>query len=340
MNPGLIVRLRPAGPWRIGPASGARNGIDPIFHSDSLYSALTHAMAQLGSLEEWIAATAAPEEGEPAVRFSSCFPYQRDVLFAPPPRTLWPPAHAPGKVRWQGARFVPLAFVAQLCAEQSIDEERWTVDGATGCVLPSDRAQQGPFRNALRRAAAVDRIHGATAIPHTTACLEFTPDAGLWCAVSFASDTAKERWDEPVRAAFRLLADSGLGGERSRGWGRADAPEFAEGSLPGLVFAPAEGQPPVEQWWLLSLFAPGNRETIDWNRGNYAIIVRGGRIESAAGWGALKLASRMVAEGSVLLSAQAPTGSAANVAPDGFPHPVYRYGFPVAIPLPARGGGA
>ena len=58
MNPGLVVKLRPAGPWRIGPDSGARNRVDVIYHSDSLYSAVTSAMARLGSLEEWLDATA------------------------------------------------------------------------------------------------------------------------------------------------------------------------------------------------------------------------------------------------------------------------------------------
>src|SRR6266536_3155560 len=64
MNPGFIVRLRPAGPWRIGPASGARNIVDHIYHSDSLYSAITSAIAQIDSLEEWIAATAGPGPGK------------------------------------------------------------------------------------------------------------------------------------------------------------------------------------------------------------------------------------------------------------------------------------
>ena len=48
MNPGLVVKLRPAGPWRIGPDSGARNRVDVIYHSDSLYSAVTSAMSRLG----------------------------------------------------------------------------------------------------------------------------------------------------------------------------------------------------------------------------------------------------------------------------------------------------
>jgi hypothetical protein len=42
----------------------------------------------------------------------------------------------------------------------------------------------------------------------------------------------------------------------------------------------------------------------------------------------------MVAEGSVLHAASEPRGSAADVAPDGFPHPVFRAGFAVSVRLP------
>jgi len=42
----------------------------------------------------------------------------------------------------------------------------------------------------------------------------------------------------------------------------------------------------------------------------------------------------MVAEGSVLHAASEPRGSASDVAPDGFAHPVFRAGFAVSIPLP------
>ncbi len=42
----------------------------------------------------------------------------------------------------------------------------------------------------------------------------------------------------------------------------------------------------------------------------------------------------MVAEGSVLYADGVPLGSAADVAPDGFAHPVFRAGFALAIPLP------
>ena len=40
----IEVRLRPTGPWRVGHRGGDRERVDVIYHSDALFSALTHAM--------------------------------------------------------------------------------------------------------------------------------------------------------------------------------------------------------------------------------------------------------------------------------------------------------
>jgi CRISPR type III-A-associated RAMP protein Csm4 len=340
MNPGLVVKLRPTGPWRIGPDSGARNQVDVIFHSDSLFAALTSAMARLGTLEEWLDATA--RNGSSAVCFSSCFPFIEEIGFVVPPRTLWPPsspALMAARVRWKSARFVPLGIVPALLAGQSLAEDDWAVDGASSCLVPAGR--NGPFRAGLRFGAAVDRLTGA-AERHSTACLEFRPGAGLWTLVSFADEPARDRWLAPVKAAFRVLADTGFGGERSRGWGRSEMPEFTEGTLPDMILAgtPAseessapEPRPPAPGW-LLSLFTPAAEDTVDWSRGSYAVVARGGRIESPARSGELKKNLEMITEGSVLYAGSALRGAAPNVAPDGFEHPVFRAGFALSIPLP------
>lgn len=356
MSPALIVRFHPLGPWRIGPDSGARDGVEMVFHSDSLFSAVTHAMLRLGSLEDWLAATAGAE-GEPAVRLSSLFPALGDTLFVPPPRSLWPPPASP-KVRWRNARFVPLPVVRDLVADRLPKDNRWFVDGFSGCLLPgSDQSLSGPFRPALRSNAAVDRLRGDAVEVHRTACLEFASGGGFWGVVGFASEEARERWGGPLETAFRLLADTGLGGERSAGWGRSAQPDFQYGQLPDLIVPPrepvaepvaapaedAEGaplppKPPVENgWWLLSLFSPAETEPIEWSRGAYSLIVRAGRVESPASSGALKKSLRMVEEGGVVASPEPPRGTAPNVAPDGFAHPVYRFGYALAIPVPLRG---
>lgn len=361
MSPALVVKLRPTGPWRVGPDSGARNRVDFVYHSDSLFAAVTAAMARLGRMEAWLAATAAAPEG-PAVSFSSCFPFLDETLLVTPPSTLWPPpmgAQA-ARVRWKGARFVPLGVVSALLAGEPLHEDRWCVDGMSECLLPAGRP--GPFRISMRSNAAVDRFTGATD-RHSTACLEFRPGAGLWTVVSFAEEAAASAWSEDLRAAFRLLADSGFGGERSRGWGRSEAPEFTEGALPEIILPPAAAQqptPPAEaehtvngeasdapsgvfqpaspdpgtSHWLLSLFSPGPTDQVEWTRGNYSVVTRGGRIESPVRSGELKKEVNMVVEGSVLVAGETLRGAAPDVAPDGFPHPVYRAGFALSIPLP------
>lgn len=332
MQPALVVRFRPAGPWRIGPDTGARDAVETLYHSDSLFSALTHAMARLDLLAEWLAATIGTEK--PAVLISSCFPYLDEIHLVVPPASLWPPPPS-ARLRWESARFVPLALVNNLLAERSPEEDAWRLDGPSQCLLPADMkfSAPGPFRIARRRRLAVDRLSGH-AEPYETACLEFAEGGGLWCMAVFRDEEASSRWTQPVRGAFQLLADSGMGGERSHGWGHSRAPEFIEIEWPDTLLTAPVIEPADDgagAYWLLSLFVPASADEVDWPRSRFTLLERAGRVESPEGWGLRKKSLRMVAEGSVLYAARALQGAAKNVAPDGFPHPVYRYGVPLAL---------
>ncbi|HVO96704.1 MAG TPA: type III-A CRISPR-associated RAMP protein Csm4 [Bryobacteraceae bacterium] len=320
--PALLIKLRPTGPWRIGPDSGDRDRVDRVYHSDSLYSAVCGAMSQLGDLDGWLEATA--RAAEPAVRFSSCFPFYGETLYVVPPRNVWPPP-ASAKTRFKGARFVPLRVVETLISGRAMTEDNWAIDVPSECLIAG--GAQGPFRVNVRSNAAVDR-GGDGVAPHSSACLEFTPGAGLWFIASFADDAARERWKPPLEGALRLLADSGFGGGRSKGWGRSQIPEVTDGELPQLLLNPGEE---AGAYWLLSVFHPAATDSIDWQHGNYSLTTRGGRIESTGG---AKMPTRMLTEGSVVVSASAPVGATSDVAPENFAHPVYRSGFALAIPVP------
>ncbi len=325
-NLNFAVRFRPVGPWRFGPDSGARDRVDLIYHSDALFSAVCSAMAQLGLAEEWFEATVT-SAGAPAVRFSSFFPFIGDTLLVVPPRSLWPPPEST-KVRYKGAHFVPLQVIESLLLDKAMDEDRWAVDGESECLVVSNQGR-GPFKVALRSSAGVDRLQNAAVEIHSTACLEFTRAGGLWTVVQFADEAARSRWQGPVQSALLLLADSGLGGERSRGWGRSEAPEWQR-------WTPPQTSATEQAHWLLSLYTPAENDAVDWKRGNYATVLRTGRIESSARWGEAKQPTTMIAEGSVLLASNELRGAASNVAPEGFPHPVYRAGFAVTVPIPWR----
>ncbi len=108
----------------------------------------------------------------------------------------------------------------------------------------------------------------------------------MWALGLWADESAKAQWDGSARAALRLLADSGLGGRRSLGWGRSLEPEFRDGALPDLIFdsmpgvqAGSDAEPPAAAetaYWMLSLFNPGEADTVDWGRGSYSLLTRGG----------------------------------------------------------------
>ncbi len=341
---GIFLKLQPTTPWRLGPGNGRRDASGLLLHSDTVYSAVAGAMLRFGMLDEFLSATAAA--GTPAVRFTSGFPFRGDVLLIAPPRHLWP-APSSGRLRTKGARFVPAPLAAALIHGEPWNEDRWAIDPSSLSLLPrSLESRTGAARESLRPAAAVDRLEPGTIAPHRSACVEFAEGAGFWLFAAFESDAARERWRRPVETAFRWLADSGIGGERSRGWGRFRIVESREASLADLLPAPAPAPlpdpeaplppPPETAHWLLSLFTPGPGDRVDWRRGSYSIVERGGWVDSPAASGLAKKPLRMVEEGSVLFG-DAPRGSAPDVAPDGAPHPVYRNGYGVSLEIPWRG---
>ena len=69
----IEIRLRPTGPWRAGHRTGDRERVDAVYHSDALYSAVTHAMSSLGWLEEWLDATARAAEALRRCASVRCF---------------------------------------------------------------------------------------------------------------------------------------------------------------------------------------------------------------------------------------------------------------------------
>jgi CRISPR type III-A-associated RAMP protein Csm4 len=355
MQPAVLIRLRPAGPWRFGPGDGGHDRLDGLYRSDRLYSAVTLAMRQLGWLEAWLEATARRESS--AVAFSSLFPFQGDTLFAPPPATLWPPpatlvnASSPvflSKIRWSAARFVPLGVIESMLRGQSILADQWLPDAESGCLLRRDRPSSSPFRAVTISRAAVDRVTSAAVHPHSCAAVEFEAGSGLWILARYADAAAHAEWNDRLIGAFRLLADSGLGGHRSSGWGRASEPEFQQGAWPALLFPKlARARNGNQQdnadgasFWLLSLYSPAASDAVDWSQGDYRATLRGGHIENGAALPVQKKNVRMVMEGSVIVARTEPLGAAVDVAPEGFGHPVYRCGTALAFRLPEAGPAA
>lgn len=320
MPSAFLVRLRLTGPVRFGPVSGARHETERIGHSDTLYRALSSALRQLGEFDPWEEATAA--SSAPPVTVSSLFPFAGRTLYVPAPQSIWPPA-ASSRTRWKTASLVPANIVSDLLAGKALHEERWEIDPASQCVIAAGGSP--PFRIAYRNAAAVDRLNPGTVKSHATACLEFASNAGLWSVVSFATEEDRQAWENPVKSAFRYLSDTGIGGERSQGWGRVESLEFQSGEFPKIIlpqFEPGEGEL-VSGHWLLSVYSPSEQDNVNWSAGHYQLLTRAGIHQNHL---------KMAAEGSVLAATSSPTGRALNVSTSA--NPAYRAGFACSVPLP------
>lgn len=340
MQPAILIRLRPLGPWRYGSGEGGKDRVDKLFRSDRLYSAVTLAMREFGMLDEWLDVTARASSAQ--VAFSSLFPFQGDTLFAIPPRTLWPPPPALltspspvflSKIRWNAAQFVPVSVIDSMLGGRPILADQWAPDPESSCLLRRDRPSTTPFRRVVRTRAAIDRLSQSSAHVDSFACVEFEAGAGLWCVARFADATAETQWSDRIKAAFRLLADTGFGGGRAIGWGQTSSPEFESGPWPNLLLPRSSramrggngSNGHNSGYWLLSVYSPAASDSPDWSGGDYELITRGSHSTKAL---------RMIAEGSVLMASREPSGTAVNIALDDSTHPVYRAGIALALRLP------
>ena len=199
----MIVLLHPTGAWRIGPDSGDRDRVDRVYHSDSLYSAVSTAMARLGLLEEWLDATA--RSPEPAVKFSSCFPFQGDTMFVVPPRSLWPPA-ASAKIRWKGARFVPLSVVEDLFTRARF---RKKLDGGWRQRMPDSArlARSLPRLREIGRSGRPAGRRGRTAFERMSGIPGSARCKSMWLMASFQD---AEKWKQPSDGRVQIAGGFGI----------------------------------------------------------------------------------------------------------------------------------
>ena len=148
--------------------------------------------------------------------------------------------------------------------------------------------------------------------------VQFNTDCGLWFAAQFDSDDTKEK----IETLLRVLGDTGIGGERNVGYGMfkfnsestIDLPT-AETGNPFVTLSPICPKSPEQ----LSQLLDGNIA--------YAVNPLTGWV-STAGTATRRKQVNMFAEGSVLnTSAEQPIGRLVDLSPNGYAHPVYRYGY-------------
>ena len=334
MNQTLVYRLKPRSPFHLGERGVGIEATEDIIHSDTLFSALCCAIAETQSSKALLDFLDAFKQSNPPFLLSSLFPYIGDTLFFPKPMLL-PKLDGELMEKYRNIR-----FLSQKIWEAFIKGEDLTLKEDhllnRGTLWVSESEKKGLLKSldnktllfwskSITPRVTIDRISSTSLIYHAGR-VTFTPDCGLHFLVQFRDNSLRSLMED----ALQYLADAGLGGERSCGYGQFKPLQPQPFSLP---------QGESSTFLTLSLYSPTQQELsagLLKSSASYEIIERRGWIYSAAYAGKYRKSLRMLAEGSVLSgSAQQIYGQLVNVTPEikPQPHPIYRYGFGFPVPI-------
>jgi CRISPR-associated protein Csm4 len=279
--------------------------------------------------------TALRHDNAKPLRLSSAFPYTATGLYYLPRPYNYPsvsPDEGSRSSVNKQVRFIPHGFFHKWLQHQITAEEAIQLNHEL-CHGPQDKG--GAFQEILRPRLRLDRVESRSQLYHC-GLVQFYDGAGLYCLVELEDNDLL--WK--LQAAFELLGESGLGGERSLGCGRF-TPHI--GPLPQAFDDLYRAQATAPERCLLSMYYPTRSElqrlgvsgTTD-RFTAYMLVERGGFVDSAALQNpARRLPCRMFAEGSVFNRNLQLDGTLADVTPGGQfryrVHAVYRYGLAFAI---------
>lgn len=301
------VKLKPVSPFHLGERESWHEGSNVYMHVDTLFSALCHAVRLLYSdseLTDFLNAAARSE----SFRLSSAFPYWDDKFFWPIPKNQIPIDKDAYRIR-----FIETSGLEQMLSGQHLE----TIMKHHSCI-PDIKTGKKPWqilnapRISLNRLSHHPMDDGGY---FHYGRVRFLDNAGLY----FLYDIQDSSIQAMFQTAIRLLADEGLGGDRSVGNGLFDPPLFQNIT----INTPSQS----DAAYLLSLYSPSHMDKssnlID---AYFDLKERKGYIFSPDGSTLRRRTIRMFMEGSVF-SSEHRTGQTANVRPNAFSaHNIFRFG--------------
>ncbi len=345
----LAIRLKFESPLHIG-SDIAQIGIEsvqPMIHSDTLFSAICNVWASLSTypnlvhvpIEEMLNQF---QTDEPPFRLSSCFPYSGNAWYLPKPLT--PPDDFVGKnkdnLRTYGKDVKEKQFVSVEILEG------WINGNALGDKVLKAIAQTGfedVYQEQIVPRVTLDRHSAKSNIFHC-GVVTFAKHCGLYFLLRLRDDEYTEDWLNALTVVLQVLGERGIGGERSTGCGRF---VFAEKKQRWDISTDPLWKPLISKmeesdaaqsdgYYLLSLFHPNADDIAIFNNGAppvaYNLVTRRGwAFSTSTNRQRKRQTCRMFSEGSV--TKHKPIGKLACVTPDDFPHPVYRYGWALSLPI-------
>lgn len=299
----------------LGQREGWREGSIPLPHSDTLFSALCHVDWMLNGTigENELSIIRAVRSVPIALLLSSCFPFIDKELFWPVPLNQLSMEKDVRRIR-----YIDTAGFAKLLHGEKIDN---IYEGHR--TIPDWRTGETPWIIQDVPRVSLNRWtnHPDENYFHVGQ-VSFKKGAGFF--FSYAID---DNWShQQFETMMRLLADEGLGGYRSVGYGLSLPPIFTTIDLD----APDDSDGVVH----LSLYYPARNQNISYDLGFYEMIERRGYIFSPFHRNLHKRSLRMFVEGSVFSDAPENQGEIVDITPTApylNMHKVYRYGLPFTL---------
>lgn len=289
------IKLFFTSPLHMGELGLGMEDAEIIIHSDTLYSAIHNT---------WLRVYDAG--GPLPLKISSAYPFVDDKFYLPKPG-LEPPGFDDLETRESYAKTVKgTAFLSFDVFKRWI--ERQKVDYET--VVKENNFLECKIEKIVRPRVKLDRVDMSSALYHIGEVIFEKGHAGLYFAVQCSEETYKK-----LKVIMRILADEGIGGERSSGYGRFKVEFIEDFELPEV-----EGG---RRFVGISLYYPASKEEFKGAMESYMVVRRGGWTAAGGNNYPIKRIV-MFSEGSVFKKMV--EGAVADVAPTAAGHPVYRFG--------------
>jgi len=307
-------KIKPVASLHLGERETWQEGSGTFIHADTLFSAIFSAFCLLFSQEQALNFVEMVKTSR--VRFSSAFPYWKGQLFWPIPKNQIPKS----KEQYQ-LKFIETKGFERLLSGEMLDQ----VLHSNPETIPATAEPYYPWFLETVPRISLDRIRNKPAAESGLfhmGRVTYADYAGLYFLFHCDQDALLQQ----LKAALRLVADEGIGGDRSCGHGLFAQPEFAVMDLA----TPDQ----TDGSYLLSVFYPSKEDPVaDFANGFYDLVERKGYIYSPMGKSLRRSSVRMVAEGAILPGGDW-HGDVVDLQPQNlpFPHPVYRYGKYWGIP--------
>lgn len=294
--------------------------VEAVLHSDSLYSALCHAWSTRFGADD-LTTLINRFHHDPPFFFSSAFPFLNETFFLPKPM-IAPPGFEQEVIRQQ--------YGKEVKETEYLTREHFAAWGQgrpfsfAELAKTTELLSQIYYKTLIPR-VALGRENNRSELFHV-GVLRFATTGGLYFLLRLFDEALLPQ----LRAAFALLGEMGLGGERAYGLGRFTAQIDRAGSA--WDFLENENGPRL---LTLALFCPptSDLDFIDENC-SYGLVERRGWIHSPFTYQQLKRKTVvMFTVGSVF--SHPLKGQVFDVTPAAWTaassHPIYRFALPFFI---------